>query len=151
MYRKFGLPRASGDPSYPCPPHCRSTGPSRRRCQSHARVKLPFRDIVLAEVNPRKLRGRNCEHTPNTLLIVSAREWIKGIDSLLVIRGERRGGANDRGLFSVLEKMRLWTRLARLHSQTSSGKAVSKVHQDAMWAYIERDFALTLDIVQESI
>ena len=109
MHCGFDLPQAFDDPSYPCPPHCRSTEPSRRRCQSHARAKLPFRGIVLVEVNARKSRGRNGGHTPNTLLIVSVWEWTKGMDRLLVIRGERGGGANDRSLFSVLKTLSLET------------------------------------------
>lgn len=73
------------------------------------------------------------------------------MDRLLVIMGESRSGANNRSLFSMLGKMSLRPRLAHSYSQKSSGEVVSAVYQKMRRTHIERNFALTLDIIQESI
>lgn len=47
--------------------------------------------------------------------------------------------------------MSLGTQLAYLYLQKSSREVVSAVHQGIRGTHIERDFALTLDIIQEGI
>jgi len=72
--------------------------------------------------------------------------------SLLVIGSESHGGANDRSLFSVLETVSSRTQLAHVNSQKSSKDMFDVVNRNmGEGTYIERDFALTLNIVQESI
>lgn len=83
------------------------------------------------EINTRKLGSPNGEHTPSTLIIVSMRNREREMNGLLVIGGKSYGGANDRGLFSMLGKMSLVTRLAHLYSQKSSVQVVRTGHQGA--------------------